>query len=96
MTFASDALIDLDEIEAYIAADNVEAARRTVDGIRARLRILVRFPTVGRERPELGSGTRSWPLGKYVAIYRVNGGRVQIARILHSRRDIRAAVLGSG
>lgn len=37
----------LDEIYAYIAADNPDAAYRTIDGIYERVQILETFPEIG-------------------------------------------------
>lgn len=45
---------------------------------------------MGRLRPEFGSGVRSISVESHVIYYR-HDGEVQIARVLHGRRDQAAA-----
>ncbi len=60
---------DLDNIAFYISLDNHDAARRTVEGIIGRLRVLASFPGAGRERNDFHRGLRSWAINNYVAFY---------------------------
>ena len=93
---APSAATDLDDIWFYIASGsgNTELADRFVDSVTARFCLLADHPRIGRERPELRAGLRSYPAGDYVIFYRLEGPDVVILRVLHSRRDIRA-LLGS-
>ncbi len=48
-------------------------------------------PYIGRARDEdFGVGSRSFPVGDYVIVYRVEGEDVLILRVAHGRRDIEA------
>ncbi len=45
---------------------------------------------MGRLRPELAPGVRSFPVRKHVVFYRLVDGDVQVVRVLDGRRDIPA------
>jgi toxin ParE1/3/4 len=85
------ALDDLQNIQRYhleqagvtLAASLMARIHSTVE------RLIARNPHVGRLRPELGSGIRSFPVLPYVVFYRVAGRSVLVQRILHGHRDIR-------
>ena len=47
-----------------------------------------RGPRVGRERPDLGEGLRSFPVGNDVIFYRLLDGVVEIVNVIHGSRDI--------
>jgi len=79
---------DIDEILAYIAADNFEASFIFYDRLLELFRMLADNPAAGRERPELQEGLRSFPNGSYLIFYRRWAGKIAIARVLHSARDL--------
>ncbi|WP_407919191.1 type II toxin-antitoxin system RelE/ParE family toxin [Deferrisoma camini] len=45
------------------------------------------FPSMGRQRPELGPAVRSFPVGRYVVFYRLTGDTVEIVRVISAYRD---------
>jgi len=46
---------------------------------------------LGRPRDDsFGPGSRSFPIGEYVVVYRVQNADVLILRVAHGRRDIEA------
>ena len=90
LRFRAEAQRDLREIGDFIARDNREAARRFVRLLRGKCGILAANPHIGRERPELCPGIRSYPVGRYVIFYRVLGDAVEIVNIIHGSRDIEA------
>lgn len=61
---------DLLEIWEFIAEDNEAAADRTLDRIESALRSIASNPHMGRARPELRPGVRSFPVGSYILFYR--------------------------
>ena len=82
---------DIEEIWSYVAEDSSPTtADRLVDDIFGRFELLVDQPRMGRHRPEFGEGVRSFVVESYVVYYRHNAD-VQIARVLHGRRDQTAA-----
>ncbi len=50
---------------------------------------------VGRARDDLRAGLRSYPVGRYLIIYRANGPDVLILHIIHASRDLDAVLRGS-
>jgi toxin ParE1/3/4 len=82
---------DLEEIWSYAAEDaSPTTADRLIDAIFDRFELLAGQPRMGRNRPEFGSGVRSFVVESYVIYYR-HEAEVLIARILHGRRDQAAA-----
>jgi toxin ParE1/3/4 len=84
---------DLEDIWYYVATQSgtVEAADRSIDSLTHRFLLLANHPYIGRVRDEdFGSGSRSFPVGDYVIVYRVEGEDVWILRVAHGRRDIEA------
>ena len=82
---------DLEEIWSYVAEDaSLTIADRLIDAIFRRFELLVEQPRMGRHRPEFGDGVRSVVVESYVVYYR-DDTDVQIARVLHGRRDQTAA-----
>ena len=88
------AAADLIDIWVFIARDNVEAADRLIDQFHEKCCFSAGSPEAGRPRPELDPSIRSFALGNYVIFYREGAKRVEIARMLHGRRDI-PSVFGS-
>jgi toxin ParE1/3/4 len=84
---------DLDEIWYYIATKrrSVEIADRLIDSVTDRFFLLASHPNVGRPRDEdLRPGLRSFPVGEYVIIYRIQDEDVLILRVLRGSRNIEA------
>ncbi len=79
------------EIWHYIAAHNDRAADEVLNRLDACFQFICQSPRIGRQRPELGRGFRSYPVGNYVVIYRVapRSDRVLILRVVHGARDLR-------
>ena len=82
---------DLLEAWLYVAENSVTAADRMLDQIEAEAIRLLDQPRMGRERPELSPGIRSWPTSTpYILFYFPNEHGVVVARVLHHARDIPA------
>ena len=84
---------ELDEIWYYTATESssIEIADRVVDSITDRFFLLATYPHIGRRRDEdLRPGLRSFPVGEYVIIYRVEGEDVLILHVIRGSRDIEA------
>ena len=81
------AIRDLQSLRSYIARDKPSAARKQVEIILTAAAGLAHFPDSGR--PGRKTGTRELVIGKtpYLAIYRTQGGALEILRILHGRQS---------
>jgi toxin ParE1/3/4 len=92
LVLAPEARQDLREIRDHIAKDNPGVVTR----LRGLARILAGAPALGRARPELGAGVRSFPADRHVLFYRPLRGAagIQIVRVLHGARDVDAIFSG--
>ena len=86
---APEADSDLDDIWYYIATgSSAEVADRLIDSITDRFFLLASYPNIGRARDEdLRPGLRSFPVGEYVVVYRIEDEDVLILRVLRGSRD---------
>lgn len=91
---SAEAETDLEDIWYYIAtkSDSIRIADRLINSIIEAFFLLARHPHIGRRRDEdLRFGLRSFPVGKYLVIYRVENHKdVLILRVIHGNRDIEA------
>ncbi len=81
---------DLDEIWLHIAQDSLDAADRFVDYLTDRFPLLASSPRMGRTREDLAPGLRYHPVKNYVIYYRLQGSRIEIARVVRGTRDLKA------
>jgi toxin ParE1/3/4 len=90
---ASEAEIELDDIWLYVAkkSGSMDVADRLLDSISSRFYLLARYPFMGRSRDEdLRPGLRSFPIGEYIIIYRIEGDDVAILHVVPGSRNIQA------
>ena len=90
--FLQAALDDLEQIVAYIAQDNVNAALRLHDRIVETANKLSDFPMIGRLVPDEKIGKHGFRMighGNYIMFYKVydNDNKVVVLRVLHGARD---------
>jgi toxin ParE1/3/4 len=81
---------DLLSIWSYIAADNPSAADRLLDTIDRRCAALAENPKLGPARPDIAAELRYFPVGSYLIFYREVSEGVEIVRVLHGARNVRA------
>ena len=87
--FTQSAQTDLLEAWQFIAEENVAAADRVLEVIEYEIKVLSDQPLIGKARPELAEGIRSWPTSTpYVLFYLVDKQTITVVRILHHARDI--------
>ncbi|MBX9903506.1 MAG: type II toxin-antitoxin system RelE/ParE family toxin [Burkholderiales bacterium] len=94
VVFTQSAQTDLLEAWLFIAEENQTAADRTLDAIELQAQALSTQPLIGRARPELAEGVRSWPTSTpYILYYLTGNDSVTILRVLHHARDIQSVSL---
>ncbi len=79
---------DLTDIWMFVARDDEKAADHLLDEIHDKCRLLAATPKAGRERPELAPSIRSFAVGSHVIFYRESSNGIEVARVLHGRRDL--------
>jgi plasmid stabilization system protein ParE len=81
------AVHDLRRLQAFIAPKNPKAAQNAVASIRASLKMLERFPNLGRSTGNQLANVREWTInfgsGAYIARYQVKASAVVIIAIRH-------------
>lgn len=95
-TLHPEAFSDLDEIRAYIAEDNPDAADRLITEIFDAMRVLVRFPYQGHRRSNLSSRPLRFALVReYLIAYAPDTVPLRVLAVFHGRRSPRvmAAIL---
>jgi toxin ParE1/3/4 len=82
------AIADLDQIWLHVAQRaSVQTADRLIDDITSRFSMLAGAPEAGATRDDIGPGVRMFPVKPYIIYYRKARGCIEIARIIHGRRD---------
>jgi plasmid stabilization system protein ParE len=87
---------DIDEIRAYIADENPDAADRLVNELFERIRLLAEFPNQGFRRPNFTSlPLRFVPVREYLIAYAPEKNPLWVVAVMHGRRSPRviAAIL---
>lgn len=90
---APEAEAELDGIWYYVAkqSGSIEIADRLIDSLTKYFFILACHPHMGRGRDvDLRPGLRSFPVGEYLIIYRVEGDDVFILHVVRGSRNIEA------
>jgi toxin ParE1/3/4 len=88
---AREAEAELDSIWYYVAKESgsIDIADRLIDSIAERFYLLACHPHLGRScDQDLRPGLRSFPVGEYVIIYRIEARDVLILHVIHGSRDL--------
>ena len=80
--------IDLLDIWAFIAEDNITAADKIVRQLDARSHELLDNPKMGLARDDVAKGMRHLVMSSYLILYRIDGDDVEIVRYLHGARNL--------
>jgi toxin ParE1/3/4 len=81
---------DLEDIWLYLADQDEILADQKIAQILNRFPMLAQFPDMGKQRDDLLSGLRSFPLKPHIIFYTKQTNRIEIVRILHQSRDIQS------
>jgi toxin ParE1/3/4 len=83
------ALDDLEQIDAYIAADDPIAAEQWVEGLLAAAQRAGELPMSGRQVPELGrDDVREVLKRSYRIVYRILADRVEVLTVFEGHRRL--------
>lgn len=97
VVFSPEADADLDDIAAYIAADNPERALTFVQELRARCRQLAPMPDAFPFVPGFeAAGYRRRVVRNYLVFHRIAAHAIEVVRILHGARDYESLLGGEG
>ena len=79
---------DFEAIADYLMQHNPKASRRYELKLIGALSLIEEQPFMGRDRWDISSEIRSWPVTPYVIFYRVSGGVIEVVRVLHMAQAI--------
>ena len=81
---------DIDDIAYYIVREggSLETADRFLESIYRRFLLLGQYPQAGRRRDDLRPGMRSFAVGEYLVLYRIEGDDVLIQRVVRGSRNL--------
>lgn len=84
---------DLEDIWSYLLEVSDEAADLLLSRFSEKFELLSEHPEMGVIREDVGiEGLRSFIVGSYVVFYFAREDGVEIARVIHSRRDVGEAL----
>ena len=81
---------DLEQIWLHIAQDNMVAADRLIVELWERCQVLAEHPQAGIGRADIAPDCRQLVLGGYSVLYRIQGSRIELVRLLHGRRKLKS------
>ena len=79
---------DLDEIAAWIAADNPARAVSFIDEIAERFKLIGENPLLYQLRPDIRPDLRLVVHGHYLIMFRILADSVSIERVVHGARNL--------
>ena len=84
------AIADVDEIWGYITERNEAAADRLIEAFTAAAERIEESPYIGAQRKDVAKTARGYLVSSYIILYRVDDDGVEIVRVVHGARDLRA------
>jgi addiction module RelE/StbE family toxin len=89
LKWSPQSLRDMARLHGFLAPKNRDAAKRAIKAIRQGVKLLTKFPEMGRPVEELPTEFREWVIeigsGAYVALYRYDGKEVVILAVRYGR-----------
>lgn len=83
------ALLDVQRLYRFLAAKDIDAAKRAVKAIRAGVKIIAQQPEIGRPADEMEPEFREWLISfgdsGYIALYRYDGEMAVIVAVRHQK-----------
>lgn len=79
---------DLVDIWLRIAARDEATANRVLDDIALRVTQLAAYPELGKARPEIAHDARALVSERWLILYRITPGAVEVVRVVDGARDL--------
>jgi toxin ParE1/3/4 len=94
--FSKRANLDIEEILDYLVELNPAAADRFLDALDKTCKLLAEHSLLGRARPEIGEGIRSFAVGSYLVFYTPASDGIAVFRVLYGGRDLQQVFHSTG
>lgn len=89
ISFAPEAVQDINAIWDYLAGRSFDAADRMRDLIDREIQRIAERPGLGHRRVDLAPvALRVWAVKRYLVIYRYNDEELEVVRIVHAARNL--------
>jgi len=89
IVLSNEAIDDTNSIYKYISRDSIKYARKTIEDIRIKIRILKEQPYIGRKVPEFDDEyLRELLYKSYRIIYEIEEDTINIKTVLHGSKDL--------
>ncbi|ERR1035441_8875610 len=89
LNWSPQSLRDVARLHDFMASQSRDAAKRAIKTIRQGVKLLSKFPEMGRPVEELPTEFREWVIefgsGAYVALYHYDGKDIVILAVRHGR-----------
>lgn len=89
LIWSPSALFDVQRVYRFLAAKNIDAAKRAVKAVRDGVKVIAQQPGIGRPVEEMEPEYREWPIdfgdSGYVALYRYDGKTAVIVAVRHQK-----------
>ncbi len=86
--YSSAANADIEGIAFYIFDLNPVAADHFLDALEETCELLAQHPLIGRPRPELAEGMRSFAVGNYLLFYTPAPHGIEVVHVIYGGRDL--------
>jgi len=91
LEWSRQARLDLIRLHAFLTPKSPDAAQRAVKAIKQGLKILGKYPEIGRPTHDFPAEFREWVIefgqGAYIALYRFDGNKAVLLEIRHGRES---------
>lgn len=81
---------DLLNIWKYIAENSPASATKLIRAFHQHFALLAENPQLGRARSDIRAGLRSFPVKRYLLLYRSLSDEIEVVRVIHGSRDMGA------
>jgi plasmid stabilization system protein ParE len=97
IVYSADAIADLAAIAHHLSTEvGLGVAAALLDRMRHRIGALASFPAYYPLVSEAGVDIRRTVVARYLVLYRMEISAIVVVRVLHTSRDVSAALMGRG
>jgi toxin ParE1/3/4 len=79
---------DLEDLWLHIASNGINTADRVLAAVEHRMRVLTQYPEMAPLRPDIAPDVRGLVVERWLVLYRIEGGVVQVGRVVDGARDL--------
>ena len=89
LTWSPPALLDVQRVYRFLAAKDVDSAKRAVKAIRSGVKVIGQHPEIGRPADDMDPEYREWLIdfgnSGYIALYRFDAQTAVIVAVRHQK-----------